>query len=94
MARPDFPISAICLDRRQFLASAALTAAACAGIGARITEAAEIIRVVPRQGPDSNVEGWNLGLISGHRPELTAADNRLRMAEPGANRLSRKNAGP
>jgi len=40
-----------------------------------------MIRVVPRQRPDNDIEGWNLGLMSAQRPELTPAENRLRMGE-------------
>ena len=83
MARGNFSSPTECLDRRRFLTAVVLTAAACTGVGARITEAkaAEIIRVVPRQRPDNDIEGWNLGLMSAQRPELTPAENRLRMGE-------------
>ena len=82
MARGNFPNPTERLDRRRLLA-AALTAAGCAGVGAPTTEAKaeETIQGVPRQRPDSHIEGWNLGLISAHRPELTPAENGRRMGE-------------
>ncbi len=82
MARGNFPNPTERLDRRLLLA-AALTAAACAGVGAPTTEAKaeETIQGVPRQRPDSHIEGWNLGLISAYRPELTPAENGRRMGE-------------
>lgn len=73
MARSDFPNHP---DRRQFLTTT-IAAAACAGLGVPVAEASEIARAVP----SNSVEGWNLGLITAHRPELTAAENSLRTGE-------------
>jgi hypothetical protein len=39
----------------------------------------ESASVVFRQRPESNMEAWNLGLITAHRQGLTPAENKVRM---------------
>jgi hypothetical protein len=38
-------------------------------------EATEVIRIGPRQRLESDIEAWNVGLITGHRSELSSAEN-------------------
>jgi hypothetical protein len=69
------------IDRRRFLVSAA-TAAACTGVAASVeqVEAAgpEVVRIGPPERPRSDIESWNVGLITAYRRELTPAENRDR----------------
>jgi hypothetical protein len=79
MGQSDFIHQTGQLDRRQFLATAALAAAAGGVIPAPAAQALEAAGTVPAQ--PTEVDAWNMGLITAHRPEFTAAENRLRMAE-------------
>jgi hypothetical protein len=81
MAEAGFPHHRWQLDRRRFLTAAAATTAAFGPSAAPRAEPMEIVRAGPRQRPEDDIEAWNLGLITAHRPELTAAENRLRMGE-------------
>jgi hypothetical protein len=71
-------------DRRRFLVSAAATAA-CTGLAAPVeqVEAAgpEVVRIGPPERPRSDIEAWNIGLITAYRRELTPAENEARDAE-------------
>jgi hypothetical protein len=69
------------LDRRRFLTAAAATTAAFGAVATPRAEPVEIVRAGPRQRPEGDIEAWNVGLISAHRPELTASQNRGRMSE-------------
>jgi hypothetical protein len=62
-------------NRRHFLAGLG-TATASASISP--AEATEVIRIGPRQRLESDIEAWNVGLITAHRPELTPAENGIR----------------
>jgi hypothetical protein len=81
MAKTDFPYHGGQLDRRRFLTAAAATTAAFGSVAAPRAEPVEIVRAGPRERPDGDIEAWNLGLITAHRPEFTAAENRRRMGE-------------
>jgi len=68
------------MDRRRFLSSAAATTV-CARVAAareQVEPAPEVIRVGPPERPRSDIESWNLGLITAYRPELTPAENEAR----------------
>jgi hypothetical protein len=69
-------------SRRRFLASAAATVAGCSvedssGRNDAVL-APEIITVGPPVRTASDIEGWNIGLISASRPYLTADENQAR----------------
>jgi hypothetical protein len=81
MAEADLISRTAQLDRRQFLAMAALATAAGSGIAATAAQALETAGPVPAQPAEGNVDAWNLGLITAHRPEFTPAENRRRMGE-------------
>jgi hypothetical protein len=81
MAEAGFPHHRWQLDRRSFLTAAATTTAAFGPVAAPRAEPVEIVRVGPRQRAEGDIEAWNVGLISAHRPGLTAAENRRRMDE-------------
>jgi hypothetical protein len=77
MAQEDFDLHGRRLDRRRFLLTAALAAAAGRVIGVPAAQALE----AAAQPTEDNVNAWNVGLITAHRPELTPAENWSRMAE-------------
>jgi hypothetical protein len=81
MAETGFPHHRWQLDRRRFLTAAAAATAAFGPVAAPRAEPVEIVRAGPRQRPEGDIEAWNVGLITAHRPELTAAQNRGRMGE-------------
>jgi hypothetical protein len=81
MAEADLISRTAQLDRREFLAMAALATAAGSGIAAPAAQALEVAGPVPAQPAEGNVDAWNLGLITAYRPELTPAENRRRMGE-------------
>jgi hypothetical protein len=81
MAQEDFDLHSRQLDRRRFLLTAAVAVAAGSVIAAPAAQALEAAGTVHAQPTDGNPNAWNVGLITAHRPELTAADNRGRMAE-------------
>jgi hypothetical protein len=81
MAEAGFPHHRWQLDRRSFLTAAAATTAAFGPVAAPRAEPVEIVRAGPRQRPEGDIEALNLGLITAHRPGLTAAQNRGRMGE-------------
>ena len=64
-------------NRRHFLTGLG-TATASASIPT--AEATEVIGIGPRQRLDSDIEAWNVGLITGHRLELSLAENTHRNA--------------
>jgi hypothetical protein len=70
------------MNRRRFLSSAAATTV-WAGVAA-IPEEAEtastpaVIRFGPPERPRSDIESWNLGLITACRPGLSPAENLAR----------------
>jgi hypothetical protein len=81
MAEAGFPHHRWQLDRRRFLTAAAATTAAFGPVAAPPACPVEIVRAGPRQRPEGDIEAWNVGLITAHRPGLTAAQNRGRMGE-------------
>jgi hypothetical protein len=64
-------------NRRHFL-----TGLGSATASASISPAAatEVIRIGPRQRLESDIEAWNVGLITAHCPELNLAENTYRNA--------------
>jgi hypothetical protein len=78
MAQEDFDLHGRRLDRRRFLLTAALAAAAGSVIAAQALEAAG---TVPAQPTEGDVNAWYVGLITAHRPEVTPDENSLRMGE-------------
>ena len=64
-------------NRRHFLTGLG-TATASASISP--AEATEVMHIGPRKRPESDIEAWNAGLITADRPELSPAENRIRMA--------------
>jgi hypothetical protein len=81
MAQSEFATTSGRLDRRRFLLTAALAAAAGSVIAAPTAQAAKAARTVPNQPTEGNVNTWNVGLITAHRPEVTPDKNSLRMGE-------------
>jgi hypothetical protein len=77
MAQEDFDLHGRQLDRRRFLLTAAVAAAAGRVICVPAAQALE----AAAQPTEDNVNAWNVGLITAHRPELTPAENWSRMAE-------------
>jgi hypothetical protein len=59
-------------NRRHFLTGLG-SATASASISP--AQATEVIRIGPRQRLESDIEAWNVGLITAHRPELSFAEN-------------------
>jgi hypothetical protein len=82
MAKQIFHIHSQQVDRRGFLVSAAATVA-CTGVAAPVEQvaAAEVIRIGPPERPRSDIEAWNVGLITAYRRELRPAENQARDAE-------------
>jgi hypothetical protein len=76
MAQEDFDLQ---LDRRRFLLTAAVAAATGSVFAASATQAAEAAGTVHPQPTEGNVDAWNVGLITAHRPEVTPDENSLRM---------------
>jgi hypothetical protein len=72
------------IDRRRFLLSATATVA-CTGLAAAVeqvgTAGSEVVRIGPPERPRTDIEAWNVGLISARRPELTPAENLIRDGE-------------
>lgn len=72
------------VDRRRFLTSATATVA-CTGLAAPSAQAhavgPEVVGIGPPERPRSDIEAWNIGLISAYRRELTRAENQARDAE-------------
>jgi hypothetical protein len=71
-------------DRRQLLTSmATITAAGIVPDRAQSepTAALEVIQITAPARAPSDIEAWNCGLITAYRPELTAAENKVRNAE-------------
>jgi hypothetical protein len=72
------------VDRRRFLVSAGATVA-CTGVAASSEQveaaAPEVIRLGPPGRARSDIESWNVGLITACRHELTPAENEARDAE-------------
>jgi hypothetical protein len=62
------------VDRRRFLVSATVV---CTGVVAPVEQSdaagAAVVRVGPPERPRTDIEAWNVGLISARRPELTPA---------------------
>jgi hypothetical protein len=50
-------------------------------VAAPAAQALEVAGALPVQPTDGNVNAWNVGLITAHRPEVTPDENRGRMAE-------------
>jgi hypothetical protein len=71
------------VDRRRLLVAAA--AIACPDVPAPVEHAgaaaAETIPLAPSERPRSDIESWNIGIITAHRHELTADENAARDAE-------------
>ena len=70
------------INRRGFLSSAAATTV-CAGVAAAPEHAEpapvpEVIPIGPPERPQTDIEAWNVGLITAYRPELTLAENQAR----------------
>jgi hypothetical protein len=57
----------------------------CSGVAAPVepVEAAEpeVVRIGPPERPQSDIEAWNVGLITAYRRELTPVENEARDAE-------------
>jgi hypothetical protein len=72
------------VDRRRFLISATATIAS-AGHAPPVEQVyaagPEVVRIGPPERPRTDVEAWNVGLISARRPELMPAENLLRDSE-------------
>ena len=73
------------INRRGFLSSAAATTV-CAGVAVAPEHAApapvpEVIPIGPPERPRTDIEAWNVGLITAYRPELTLAENQARDRE-------------
>ena len=73
------------INRRGFLSSAAATTV-CAGVAVAPEHAArapvpEVIPIGPPERPRTDIEGWNVGLITAYRPELTLSENQARDRE-------------
>jgi hypothetical protein len=70
------------VDRRRFLVSATVV---CTGVVAPVEQSdaagAAVVRVGPPERPRTDIEAWNVGLISARRPELTPAENLIRDGE-------------
>ena len=70
------------IDRRRFLVSATV---ACTGVAAPVeqVEAAGpvVVRIGPPERPRTDIESWNIGLITAYRRELTPPENQARDAE-------------
>jgi hypothetical protein len=59
-------------NRRHFLTGLGTTTASASISPA---EATEVMHIGPRKRLESDIEGWNVGLITAHRPELSLAEN-------------------
>jgi hypothetical protein len=73
------------INRRLFLSSAAATTV-CTGVAAAPEHAEpapvpEVIPIGPAERPQTDIEAWNVGLITAYRPELTLAENQARDRE-------------
>jgi hypothetical protein len=84
MVTQNFHAHAQRVDRRCFLVSAAATAA-CTGVAASVEEieaaGPEVVRIGPPERPRSDIEAWNVGLITAYRRELTPPENEACDAE-------------
>jgi hypothetical protein len=84
MATHIFPSHFRPIDRRRFLITGMGTLAA-AGALASVdeTQAAgpAVVSIGPRQRSSSDIEAWNVGLITACRRELTPTENTARNAE-------------
>jgi len=84
MAKQIFHTHSQRVNRRCFLVSATATVA-CTGLAAPVeqVEAAgpEVVRIGPPERSRSDIESWNVGLITAYRRELTPAENEARDAE-------------
>ncbi len=65
------------MSRRRFL-SAAAAATACSGADAEPSPEPLVVEMGPAQRPQTDVEAWNVGLISAYQPGLTSAENHVR----------------
>ncbi len=65
------------MSRRRFL-SAAAAATACSGAGAEPSPEPLVVEIGPAERPKTDVEAWNVGLISAYRAGLTSAENKAR----------------
>ena len=72
------------VNRRRFLRSGTATVAST-GIAAPVEQVdaagPEVVRIGPPERPRTDIEAWNVGLISARRPELTPAENLIRDGE-------------
>lgn len=84
MATQIFPTRPQLVDRRSFLLSATATVAST-GIAAPVEQVdaagPEVVRIGPPERPRTDLEAWNVGLISARRPELTPVENLIRDGE-------------
>jgi hypothetical protein len=84
MATQIFPTRPQLIDRRRFLLSATATVAST-GVVAPVERSdaagAAVVRVGPPERPRTDIEAWNVGIISARRPELTPAENLMRDRE-------------
>ena len=82
MATQIFPTRPQPVDRRRFLMLATVTVASTSVPVEHVGAAGpEVIRIGPPERPRTDIEAWNVGLISAHRPELTSVENLIRDAE-------------
>jgi hypothetical protein len=72
------------VDRRRFLISATATVA-CAGVLAPVEQVdaagPEMVLIGAPKRPQSDIQSWNVGLITAYRRELAPAENEARDAE-------------
>jgi hypothetical protein len=84
MAKQIFHTHSQRVNRRCFLVSATATVA-CTGLATPVVqvEAAgpEVVRIGPPERSRSDIESWNVGLITAYRRELTPAENAVRDAQ-------------
>jgi hypothetical protein len=67
------------VSRRNFLGLAAATACATVASGEQAEAAVpEIIQIEPPRRPQTDIESWNVGLITASRRDLTFTENELR----------------
>jgi hypothetical protein len=84
MAQEDFDLHDRRLDRRRFLVTAALAAAAGSVFAAPAAQAAEAAGTVTAQPTEGNVNTWNVGLITAHiGRRVTPGENSLRQPADG-----------
>jgi hypothetical protein len=84
MATQIFPTRPQRVNRRRFLMLTTATVASTS-VAAPVEQVdaakPEVVRIGPPERPRTDIEAWNVGLISARRPELTPAENLTRDGE-------------